>query len=483
MKILKNLLIAGALVSTTLSVSAARWGTLQEEPGEGVSSQWVRNSISYMNIGGLMEAEGADVGGALTMVTAEDGTIWIDYPISSFRTNGWLQGKIEGDKMTFSLPQCIVEDEGTPFYLAVVDREGIMLDDQDYTLTKQGENWVSDDATACLGIVSSNGDWMYCSDYDYIISPFTSVGAEAPKGLETKNYVFRSGDTGHYVKVGVDGDDIWVKGLLESAPDNWILGKRSGDVVSFKTGAYLGTYDDFQVTPHHVYFMACKIVKEEYFPIDNLEYKWNQEDESMTTDGTFIFNFSPNKEEVFYLQSAEGSTFTVSNGLEMAMTPAMPTDVIYNYGDESVISLIPQLSENDEILDTEKLFYIVYIGDKPLTFDQNDYFYLDMEEMTEVPYSYTDNYDFIINGTYHEIYLYNVGNNKVGIQSVYYGGGERRVSDIRYSDNTIVNGVGELSNDENAAPEIRYDLSGCPVRDNRRGIVITNKGKKLLIGK
>lgn len=482
MELIKKLVIAAAAMPIALSASAASWGTLLEEPGEGVSSQWIRNSTSYMNIGGMLEAEQPDLGGALTIVTAEDGTVWLDYPISSFRTNGWLTGKIEGDKMTFSLPQCIVEDEGTPFYLAVVDKQGIMAEEQTYTFKKVGDNWMSEDNLACLGIVNSNRDWMYCSDFNYTLTPFTSVAEEAPAGLATKNYAFRSGDLGHYVKIGFDGNDCWIKGLLETSPDNWYRATRDGNTITFPSGAYLGVYDSFQVTPHHVYFMACDIVRQEYEGSDKIEFTYNETTGEIKSKGSFVFNFSSNPKELCYLQSADEPSFEVSEGGDRAMTPSMPTDVILTDMNESVISRIPQVSEDDELLDADKLFYIVYIGDKPLTFTQQYYFYLDMEEMTEVPYNYTDNYDFIINGTYHEVYLYNVGNNAVGIQTVYYGGGERRVSDILYSDGDIVPGtsVEMIETDDNSS-DIKYDLSGRRVSDNYRGITISRNGKKLII--
>lgn len=473
-------MVAG-LMPIAFASSAAGWGTLLEEPGEGVSSQWVRNSTSYMNIGGLLEAEQPDYGGAMTMITAEDGTVWIDYPISSFRTTGWLTGKIEGDKMTFSLPQCIVEDEGTPFYLAVVDKQGVMYQDQTYTFSKVGDNWVSDNAVACLGIVNMNSDWMYCSDFNYTITPFTSVGEEAPAGLATKSYAFRAGESGHYVKIGFDGNDVWIKGLLETSPDNWLRGTREGNTVTFRSGAYLGTYDSFQVTPHHVYFMACDIVRQEYEGAESIDFKYDESNGNINSRGSFVFNFSDDPKQLCYLQSADEPQFVLSEGGDRAMTPSMPSDVVLT--DESVISLIPQVSDDDELLDADKLYYIVYVGDKPVTFTQQYYYYLDMEEMTEVPYNYTDNYDFIINGTYHEVYLYNIGNNPVGIQTVYYGGGERRVSDILYSDHNIVPGDTSVDNIEsdNDASEVRFDLSGRRVSDSYRGITVSRKGKKLMI--
>ena len=122
-----------------------------------------------------------------------------------------------------------------------------------------------------------------------------------------------------------------------------------------------------------------------------------------------------------------------------AATPANP-EVIdfvdqgelggYNYGSFKV----PTVDTEGNFINTNDLYYRIYFDDDELfTFGPDEYPQVE-EFMTDVPYSYTDGYDFGVGGA--TIYFYETGFQRVGIQSVFRGGGEEHVSDIVYMELT-----------------------------------------------
>ena len=65
------------------------------------------------------------------------------------------------------------------------------------------------------------------------------------------------------------------------------------------------------------------------------------------------------------------------------------------------------------------------------TFGPDEYPYI-TEFMTDVPYSYTENYDITVSGSTIYVYFYETGYQRVGIQSIFRGGGEEHETEIFY---------------------------------------------------
>ena len=117
---------------------------------------------------------------------------------------------------------------------------------------------------------------------------------------------------------------------------------------------------------------------------------------------------------------------------EKAAKPATPEITNYvpyeNYGYARIDCNIPAEDVNGDFLVTSKLYYRVFVDIEhtveQLTFSPADYIYFE-EEMTEIPYRFTDNYDVYAGGT--TVYLNQAESllaNKIGLQTVYYGGME-----------------------------------------------------------
>ena len=118
-----------------------------------------------------------------------------------------------------------------------------------------------------------------------------------------------------------------------------------------------------------------------------------------------------------------------------------------------------------------KLYYNIYFdgSEEPETLSPDDYQNL-TEEMTNVPYDFSDNYDFLCDGTTHTFYFYVAEYNNIGVSPPYTGGGETHRSNIVWATNpTSIKGV---SSDSKSVKSVNYyDLSGRQVSAPAQGRV------------
>ncbi len=67
----------------------------------------------------------------------------------------------------------------------------------------------------------------------------------------------------------------------------------------------------------------------------------------------------------------------------------------------------------------------------------------------------------------------------MGVQSIYYGGGERNVSNIVWNDGDITTGIANV-NVEKKNADVIYDLQGRRVVNATKGLYIMD-GKKVVV--
>lgn len=90
--------------------------------------------------------------------------------------------------------------------------------------------------------------------------------------------------------------------------------------------------------------------------------------------------------------------------------------------------------------------------------------------MTEIPYSYSDDYDFYSNGDKKDIYFYSPINERFGIQSIFKGGGEERKSDICWY-NVNTTDIKDVSKYDHDVVVQRYNI-GQRINEPVKGINI-----------
>ena len=163
----------------------------------------------------------------------------------------------------------------------------------------------------------------------------------------------------------------------------------------------------------------------------------------------------------------------------MAQTPATPTISSFSdyYALQGYGEISFQLPANDtenNSLDTEKLFYNIYFDDKAYTFT-NDWYSKVTTDMTDVPYSYSDNLDFFVSGEKHDLFFYMEDYSHVGVQSIYKDGEKEYRSPIVYSDGQVVTAISHLDNGRRLAKVVSTDLMGRRVDALYHGVVLQTK--------
>ena len=173
---------------------------------------------------------------------------------------------------------------------------------------------------------------------------------------------------------------------------------------------------------------------------------------------------------------------------DTAATPANPdilavtTDV---YGWYTNFSVPAVDIENHELLPS-KLSYQFFVEDsvgvnnwevKELVFTTDLYTRL-TEDMTVIPYGFTENYDFYSDAVYLNMPIDSWY--RIGIKSIYTGGGETHETEIQWltlKEKEIIDGINDIFADKNA---IIYNMSGQKLDKVRKGLHIIN-GRKVVV--
>lgn len=195
------------------------------------------------------------------------------------------------------------------------------------------------------------------------------------------------------------------------------------------------------------------------------------------------------------IELTDGSTFTYPVEPEdVAATPATPTDLEYDvhptYGPRIFVE-VPRKDVDGNRLRKDKLFYQIYsmIDGTAYAYTLTASAYEKLESDLEViPYDFTDEWDIYTEGDSKKVYLYGAdGWEKVGVKSIYTGGGETHVSGIIWyniADGTITveedtTGISQVNATEQNSGKA-YNLAGQQVKQGYKGIVIKD-GRKFMM--
>lgn len=246
---------------------------------------------------------------------------------------------------------------------------------------------------------------------------------EAPEDLVTVPYLFKANDTYYNeevtkdIQVGFYGENtVYIQGLSGYITDAWVKGTLKNGIVTIPATA-LGAYESW--------FGSYELI------FSGASFVYDAETETFTS----VDGFTSNDEDDYAWDEYNNVVLTKLN--DVAATPADPeitkiTTVNVTY--PKVNFTIATVDVNGKDLITDKLYYQLFIEKNgevtPLVLEKDLYKYLE-ENMSEIPYNFTDDYDIYNNMLYlnqdvNEIYSWD----KIGIQSIYYGGGECNKSNI-----------------------------------------------------
>ena len=308
--------------------------------------------------------------------------------------------------------------------------------------------------------------------YDVTITrdiPDLPKALEAPEDLVTEAYKFEGFDTyweeddEREIELGFYGenhDQVWIHGLSYYVPDAWVVGTLANGVLTIPE-TYLGIYTSYDMD---MYFSGA-------------EFVYDEETGTFTAEEGFTSYEDPDDQ-----LWDEYIDVVLTKLNDFATTPADPTldecDFEHSAGYNYINATIPTVDDEENELIASKLFYIIWIEkdgvEQPYTFSADLYSRDFEEDVTEVPFSHKG-YDFFGSDNTVKVYFEDEIEElatwtKVGIQSVYYGGGERNASNIAWYDGEITTGINDINTANDTA--VYFDLQGRKVNAAQKGLVI-----------
>ncbi len=332
------------------------------------------------------------------------------------------------------------------------------------------------------GIISFDGEWfarVLKGQYEgYTLTPYWVVGstmtpAEAPKvvevpeGIIAEEYVMSYDDDGEQaaipVKVAVDGNDVYFQGLSYYIPEAWVKGTKEGNTVTFPEMQYLGEYGSYGSS--YAFYNGPAV------------FTYDATADTYSATGTIFGVLADQYYDGYYTDPV------LTKVVEVAAMPANPIITALKNGNYGwyINFNVPLQDVNGNALLSSKLSYQFYTdiagNIAPLTFTSATHSRL-TEDMTIIPYGFTENYDFYDDAIYLNG-LESTDWNKLGIKSIYTGGGVTNETEIQwYEIDWITLGINDVKNTKVNNSAI-YNMSGQRVSNNYKGLVIKN-GKKYI---
>ena len=357
----------------------------------------------------------------------------------------WIKGTLSADGKSITFPS-------NQYYGSYNDTYNFYFAAYDMTTYELSPVTVAYDALA--GTMTWPEDMLVAErDEDGMYGYFTEITAmvkgTAPDPLAapdviTTEWYFKSQslgtnqDTGEtvaedynlHVQVAVVGTDVFVKGLCEDIPDAWIKGTLdpATNKVTFPTGQYFGQAGVLWFV-FDCFFAGYGANGFEDVVMD---YDATAKTLTMASPSYLLINAA----WLLLDPNLILTDVTLQEIQDVAATPAQPEIVASKLSGTSFPSIsieVPDTDVDGNPLLVEKLFYQYWYevdgSQSLLTLDPADYTEL-TEPMTEIPYSFSDDWD---------IYPYRLYLNqdfsdwkKIGIQSIYRGGGQENKSEVSW---------------------------------------------------
>ena len=247
-----------------------------------------------------------------------------------------------------------------------------------------------------------------------------------PEGVEINNYSLTFTDYNNKTqtvaaKVALDGNVVYFQGISGFCPEAWVKGIMLGTKVTFPQKQYVGEHELYGST---YAFSNCEA-----------EYLYDEATESFSTDG-LVYGLTGGKYYDRYMKK--------SSLQKVDEVPAMPANPIIKEFFESdkdgyLINIdVPLEDISGNTLCPWDLWFEIFTdieGEvKPITFTPATHIKLH-EDMTFIPYGFTDNWDFSWGNPNKYIFfngLYSSRWNKVGIKSIYTVDGVTNETEIQW---------------------------------------------------
>lgn len=351
-----------------------------------------------------------------TVNVVVDGSDMYIQGLAYFFEDAWIKGTINGATVTFANGQYIGSDDyGDEFIVGSNDGETV----EDIVFSYDSAEGV---LTATTTYILESGEADAVSPYCYWYVPVFSMSepaapelVEVPDNVEIAPFVMVYDEGNKAINVAVDGNDVYFQGFSSYVPEAWVKGTKDGNTVTFEAMQYVGTYSGY-----------------DSFAFYNGDAVFTYDAEAGTYSATgLVFGVLGDQ---YY--DGKYTNPVLMPVVEQVATPADPEiDALENgdYGWYFTFN-VPLIDNEGNPMVASKLSYIIYTDIEgeiaPLTFTPATHTYL-TEDMTEIPFGFTENWDFYSNTIYLNE-LYSDKWNNIGIQSIYAGGGEVNATEIQW---------------------------------------------------
>lgn len=429
--------------------------------------------VSYNFTGYATTVENSDVqslyyadGRAITdIVYAPDGhTVYMRNLLPTVYSQAWMVGELsdDGTQLSFDLGQALASANYNTDFLVTCWIEGnvendildislhpeiteiIFTKDEDGTLTLEGSSGDAEmhDVKGIAIIQQSTHSFYGYMSYGISLIPSSSVPLVAPDDLQTETFSVEYGLENrrktHLCEVAFEGNTVWMNGLASSEyGERWARGTYfpATHKITIPSGQYLGHWRGYSF-----YWQGVNSEKYDdpewgyvtrYLPAPEMVFDYDPVSRCITSDMTLLF--TTDTANVFaYVEHLDKPY--IKPYIEQAVTPAAPTSLFYDddgferYGARLSFE-IPTKDINGEYVDPANLSYRMFVDNEsePFVFRPDEYDKLSAP-MTEIPYGYSDQWDFY--GT--TIVLHERGFNRLGLQSICRIGEEVSYSDITW---------------------------------------------------
>ncbi|MDE6669499.1 MAG: hypothetical protein K2K26_07435 [Muribaculaceae bacterium] len=457
------------------------------------------------------------------MVVCDNGDVYLQAVFFSYAEATYIVGHQEGDKITFELPQTVVDidygggytytlnatlgqfDEASSNFVAVnselaaeagfpeVENKIVMTVDDNGVYTYDSGLKVEDgvltvengDIILCM-CYADNGYWAGPAEVNMTMKPFEGKLVTPPADLETEPMGMTYNSTGHMVEVGFAGDEVYFKGIVADYPDSWIKGTINGDVVNIPSTQYLG--ENFRHACF-VYYASAYSDKETGLMtyLDSADFSYDADTKTFKAPENVVGLFNGAYDYVHFIEEYENMMIRPQIA-DPAITLNAPFDI--NYNDEGYYPFVEfnysTLNKDGYMLNPEKLYYVMYVDGDEYTFYADEYY--TPEDMTYVPVLYNDYFNFISENGTVMVYLSFEAPESLGFKLCYADkseDGEIRVLGESELAMYVSTGVDITKDNVNSDAEtIYYDMLGRRVTHPAKGDLLIercgNKARKII---
>ena len=504
-----------SICALVLSLTASAQ-IIKDTPKGKLIENLYRSSKSWVKKGWTGVQQGRYEGIVSKIVIGEDGCIYIYNPLSGLDSKSWLKLEKQADgKYRAMLPQAIYTDdlggdddeEESSERTISLNRLVSNDDGKNYEPVAASMNYVDftvEGRTLKMSGMGQkkqiwgatyNNSWQsnYGGDWALTIEPLKEQLITPPATATKSQYTVtsKSDPSPRIVEVMTDNNDIYVKGLFkaEKLANTWVKLTKQGDKAVMSTNQYLGITKktdfkkyDSDKSEYHTFAAAFE---NETKAAENLEFSIDATGK-LTTSKTLRTSLGRASNDNItgedYVESYEALTLTPYVQKEIG-APATP-EYFYltstpNYDNTSneikLAFYVKNADVNGNILDTEKMYYNVYVNGstEPFKFKKGtNYNYMEQEELVNIPFNYKDknNYDFKVVDNLRILHFYDSSITRLKVVMVYESDGKK------YSSEPLVaslppTGI-ESANFNKTTTEKYYTVDGRQIQKLQKGLNI-----------